>query len=56
MDSDIGSDIGTGPDMNFDSSAPIDLGTSEETGEEPSLEETGPSTGDESAPEPVEAE
>ena len=47
MDSDIGSDIGTGPDMNFDSSAPIDLGTSEETGEEPSLEETGPSTGDE---------
>ena len=31
----------------FDSSAPIDLGTSQQTGEEPSLEETGPSTGDE---------
>ena len=31
----------------FDSSAPIDLGTSQQTGEEPSLEETGPSTGNE---------
>lgn len=33
----------------FDSSAPIDLGpeSSMETGEEPSLDETGPSTGDE---------
>lgn len=40
---------------SFDSSAPIDLGPSSmETGEEPSLEETGPSTGDESAEEPTE--
>ena len=40
---------------NFDSSAPIDLGPSSmESGEEPSLEETGPSTGDESAVEPSE--
>ena len=39
------SDIGPMPD--FDSSAPIDLGTSEQTGEEPSVEETGPSTGEE---------
>ena len=37
---------------NFDSSAPIDLGPSSmESGEEPSLEETGPSTGDEGATE-----
>lgn len=40
---------------SFDSSAPIDLGPSSmESGEEPSLEETGPSTGDESAEEPSE--
>jgi hypothetical protein len=32
---------------SFDSSAPIDLGPSMETGEEPSLEEEGSSTGDE---------
>lgn len=44
------------PMPNFDSSAPIDLGPSSmESGEEPSLEETGPSTGDESATEPSEA-
>jgi len=43
------------PMSNFDSSAPIDLGPSSmESGEEPSLEETGPSTGDESAAEPSE--
>lgn len=43
------------PMPNFDSSAPIDLGPSSmESGEEPSLEETGPSTGDESAAEPSE--
>lgn len=43
------------PMPNFDSSAPIDLGPSSmESGEEPSLEETGPSTGDESAAEPPE--
>lgn len=43
------------PMPSFDSSAPIDLGSSSmESGEEPSLEETGPSTGNESAPEPAE--
>lgn len=43
------------PMPNFDSSAPIDLGPSSmEGGEEPGLEETGPSTGDESAAEPPE--
>lgn len=43
------------PMSNFDSSAPIDLGPSSmESGEEPSLEETGPSTGDEGATEPPE--
>lgn len=47
--------MGDKPAPNFDSSAPIDLGPSSmETGEEPSLEETGPSTGDESAEEPAE--
>lgn len=51
-DDDMGM-MGPGPG-GFDSGAPIDLGTSEETGEEPSLEEEGPSTGDESASEPVE--
>lgn len=35
------------PVPSFDSSAPIDLETSQQSGEEPSLEETGPSTGDE---------
>ena len=49
---DEGMDLGPG---GFDSGAPIDLGTSEETGEEPSLDETGPSTGDEGAEEPAEA-
>lgn len=50
--SDAGGDFGGG----FDSSAPIDLGpeSSMETGEEPSLNETGPSTGDEGATEPAE--
>lgn len=43
------------PMPNFDSSAPIDLGPSSmESGEEPSLDETGPSTGDEGAAEPSE--
>ena len=43
------------PMPSFDSSAPIDLRPgSMESGEEPSLEETGPSTGDESAEEPAE--
>lgn len=50
MDDGLGGDIGPG---GFDSGAPIDLGTSEETGEEPSVEETGPSTGDEGATEPT---
>lgn len=35
------------PVPSFDSSAPIDLETSQQSGEEPSLEETGPSTGNE---------
>lgn len=48
-DSSMSSDIGS-----FDSSAPIDLGTSEQTGEEPSLDENGPSTGDEGAELPAE--
>lgn len=42
------------PVPSFDSSAPIDLETSQQSGEEPSLEETGPSTGDEGAEEPAE--
>lgn len=43
------------PMPSFDSSAPIDLGSSSmESGEEPSLDETGPSTGDEGASEPTE--
>ena len=47
--------MGDEPMPNFDSSAPIDLGPSSmESGEEPSLEETGPSTGDEGATEPSE--
>lgn len=56
--SDTNEDLGgmdNGPMPNFDSSAPIDLGSgSMESGEEPSLEETGPSTGDEGASEPPE--
>ena len=50
--SDEGGNFGGG----FDSSAPIDLGpeSSMETGEEPGLEEIGPSTGDEGAEEPAE--
>ena len=47
--------MGDEPMPNFDSSAPIDLGPgSMESGEEPSLEETGPSTGNEGAEEPSE--
>lgn len=43
-----GPDTSLDGDMpSFDSSAPIDLGPSMETGEEPSLNEEGPSTGDE---------
>ena len=52
--SDANEDLGgmdNGPMPSFDSSAPIDLDTSEQSGEEPSLEEQGPSTGDESAAE-----
>ena len=49
-------DMGGGLGGGFDSSAPIDLGpdSSMETGEEPSLDETGPSTGDEGAEPPAE--
>lgn len=43
-----GTDTSLDSDMqSFDSSAPIDLGPSMETGEEPALNEEGPSTGDE---------
>lgn len=43
-----GPDTSLDSDMqSFDSSAPIDLGPSMETGEEPALNEEGPSTGDE---------
>lgn len=48
--SDVNDDLdGTNnePIPAFDSSAPIELETSEQSGEEPSLEEQGPSTGDE---------
>ena len=51
--SEVTDSLGSTP-KPFDSSAPIDLGTSEQTGEEPSLDETGPSTGDEGAEEPAE--
>ena len=46
--------FGDKPAPNFDSSAPIDLGTSQETGEEPNIDENNPSTGDEGATEPPE--
>lgn len=57
--SDANEDLGgmdNGPMPSFDSSAPIDLETSEQSGEEPLLEEQGPSTGNESieSKEPVE--
>lgn len=57
--SDANEDLGgmdNGPMPSFDSSAPIDLDTSEQSGEEPLLEEQGPSTGNESieSKEPVE--
>lgn len=49
------------PIPDFDSSAPIDLGpmpseTSEQSGEEPNLDETGPSTGDEGIEKPLTVE
>lgn len=57
--SDVNEDLGgidNEPMPSFDSSAPIDLETSEQSGEEPSLEEQGPSAGNESieSEEPVE--
>lgn len=42
----VADSLGSTPEP-FDSSAPIDLGTSEQTGEEPNLSEKGPSTGEE---------